>query len=151
MTPAILAAMAADARRLLEAFDFDKNGLGEALMDEAVDQFLIEMDAQVDPDGVPWPPLSEDYAEWKASAAPGEPMAVLYHLMKTPEQLAGERTIAADVATMTYGTSPDARDEAGFFIEGRPPGQPARRFYEFSAACEARFDAILDAHFAKVL
>jgi hypothetical protein len=122
-------------------FDLDKNHLGEALMDITAEVILRDMDAEVGPDGQAWPALSNPYEEWKAKAAPGAPMAVLYGHMKTPEQVNGMRRVTAREAVMVYGVDELARELATYFQEGSSGNnQPPRPFYGLSAEAEVRID-----------
>jgi hypothetical protein len=126
-------------------FDLDRDGLGETVMDIAVDAMLVDMDAERDPTGANWPPLSAEYAEEKAKVSPGSPMAVLHGIMKTRDQLEGERCITAHQASMTFGKDPVAKQEAIWFQEGDPSNnQPPRLFFGFSAECVSRTDDLLE-------
>ena len=126
-----------DLDRHKQIFDLDQNGLGEALMNIDCEVILRDMDAEVDPDGKPWPPLSELYLAWKAIAAPGSPMAVLYGHMKTLAQLKGMRRTTARLAVMVYGIDEEARDLAEWFQEGNAKqNRPPRRFYLQSAEAQ---------------
>jgi len=79
-----------DLERHKTIFDLDRDGLGETLMDLDARVILKDMDAQVDPDGNPRPPLSEAYGLWKHAACPGDPTAVHLVHMKTEAQVKGD-------------------------------------------------------------
>lgn len=134
-----------DLNRHKQIFDLDQNRLAESLMDIDAGVILAAMDAEVDPDGAPWAPLSELYLEFKARAAPGAPMAVLYGHMKTIEQLHGLRRITAREAVMVYGIDELARELATFFQEGNSR-QPPRKFYGTSAEADIRKDMFCREH-----
>jgi hypothetical protein len=135
-----------DLERHKTLFNLD-NGLGVKLMDAAAEGFFDCMNRQEDPDGVPWPPLSEAYAKWKSKNYPGELMAELEHRMKTLEQLDGEREIGEYEAKQTYGVDDGARTEAEWMIDpDDKSGRPSRRFYEFDAATIERLDKVVDDH-----
>ena len=78
-----------DLERHKTIFNLDRNGPGEALMDVDARVILRDMDAQVDPDGNPRPPLSEAYGLWNHAACPANPTAVLLGHMKTESQVKG--------------------------------------------------------------
>lgn len=133
-----------DLQRHKELFDLTK-GLGTILMNEAAEGMFDQMNREVDPDGVPWPALSEAYAKWKAKTHPGELISELEHRMKTLEQLDGEREIEADHATQTYGVDEGARQEMSWFVEGDPSrNRPPRKAYELDAATVKRLDAAVE-------
>lgn len=134
-----------DLERHKTVFDLDRDGLGEALMDLDARLILKYMDAQEDPDGNPWPPLSEGYALWKDAAHPGNPMAVLLGHMKTEEQVKGMRRVTAREATMVFGVDELARQEATYFQEGSAD-QPPRRFYGQSAEAQQLKDDLCRKH-----
>ncbi len=79
-----------DLERHKTIFDLDRDGLGEALMDLDARVILKGMDARVDFDGNPRPPLSEGYGLWRHAACPGDPMAVLLGHMETEAQVKGD-------------------------------------------------------------
>lgn len=145
MPTAALASILADLERHKTIFDLDKHGLAEKLMDATAEQILRDMKAETDPDGNPWPALSEAYTEYKAKVAPGQPMSVLFGYMRTIEQLKGSRRIAAREAVMVYGVDEKARQLAEWFTQGNSR-QPPRPFFAISAECEARLDQICREH-----
>lgn len=137
-----------DLDRHIHLFDLDQGDLGEDLMDVAAGVIRQDIDGQVDPDGQPWPELSDAYATWKATVAPGNPMAILYHQMIDSEQIAGERWVSPTEGRMVFGVDEVPKQEAVWFQEGDPNNnQPPRRFYEFSLESLTRMDAHLDRHF----
>jgi hypothetical protein len=147
-----LAKILRDLERHKHIFDLDQHDLAEALMDIDVEVMLRDMDAEVAPDGTAWPRLSERYERWKARAAPGAPMAVLYGHMKTREQLEGLRRVTAREATMVYGIDDLAREVATYFQEGAPGNdQPPRPFYGLSAEADARKDEYCRKHLEKLI
>jgi hypothetical protein len=136
-------------------FDLDQHGLGDKLLDIAADAILEYMDRELDPDGNRWDELSEHYADWKGDHFPGKPMAVLHGVMKTKDNLDGERDITRERAAATFGRDDQSRQEAVWFQEGyndtdskgRERHQPARPFYSFNPLAIARADQYLSRHF----
>lgn len=141
-----LITIAADINRLADCFHFRREGFGEALMDAAAEGILVAMDAQEDPDGNPWAPLSERYRDWKSRKFPGNPMAVLYGVMKTEENIRGQRLVLSTMAIMTFGTDDLAKQEAEWFQEGNE-NQPPRPFYAFTRASVEACDGLCDERF----
>lgn len=137
----------AEMERLL---DLDHLGLGHGLMNAtaaAIKQLSMREEG---PDGNAWAPLHPDYLDWKR--AQGELMAIgrLHGLMLDDEQLKGERAIGKDRATMTYGTTPEARAEATQFQEGGAvtgTGQPPRPFYALGREAIEETNEVADAMF----
>lgn len=140
----------ADLKRLAKMFDLRRDNLGSDLLDLAAEDVLETMDRQEDPDGLPWIPLSDAYEEWKSLHFPAQPMAVLFGLMKTREQVRGFRVIGVDRAEMTYGLDDQVRNEAEWFQEGNTH-QPPRPFYALTAQAVARADVMIDHWLGKVL
>lgn len=99
------------------------------------------MDAECDPDGIPWEKLSPYYADWKASVRPGAPMGVFDGIMKDWANLVGTATASGDRMTMTYGTGdPVAMMHAIKFTNGgivTGTSQPPRPFYGLTVEAEA--------------
>ena len=145
-----LARILADLERHRTIFDLDNDRLGEELMDLDVVHIIVQMAAERDPDGTQWPELSDAYAKWKAGVSPSNPISYLYGLMDDPEQLMGERSVSADEATMTYGVTEDARQEAVWFQDPQNGSQPERPFYAQTAAGIAAKDELLDRRFARL-
>lgn len=140
-----------DLDRQVHAFDLDRDDLAEDLMDVAAEVIRRDIDSQTDPDGQPWPELSPAYAEWKATVAPGNPMAFLYRQMIDNEQILGESWVSATMARMVFGVDETPKQEAVYFQEGNPENnQPPRPFYAFSIECLTRMDALLDQRFARL-
>ncbi|WP_435005157.1 hypothetical protein P12x_003051 [Tundrisphaera lichenicola] len=132
-------------------FDLAEGNLGADLCKAATDGCQECLAAEQDPDGNPWPPLSGPYEEWKSFEYPGNPMALLHGVMANPREVAGEIEVAADSATVTYGVSEQARQEAEWFQEGvKRTGQPPRRFWGFTSDSLAKARAILDERFSTV-
>lgn len=141
------AAIVADLERFKSLFDFTQRDLANQCAETIAAGIFEYMDAQVGPDNAPWIALSEKYVEWKAKAAPGEPMAVLYRLMKDPTQLYGTLATTAHRLVQTYGTSEEAQQQACWFQEGNDH-QPARPFYALNDLVLITLATILDAHFS---
>lgn len=137
----------ADLQRLIRDVDFRRRNLGRDLLDMAAEEVLECMDRQEDPDGLPWIPLSDAYAEWKSSHFPAQPMAVLWGHMKTRDQVRGFRQIEQTRAEMTYGLDNQSRDEAEWFQDPTNPNQPARPFYALSPQAIHRADSLIDRWF----
>lgn len=103
--------------------------LGVNMLEAATDSHQRAIDTQTSPDGEPWPPLSERYEKWKSRRMPGAPMAFLFGIMASPNEVFGERHVEERQAFYTYGQSDEAKEEACWFEEGDPQGnRPARRF-----------------------
>lgn len=146
MPSAALTSILADLERHKTIFDLDKHGLGTALMDATAEQILRDMVDEKGPDGNPWAPLSEAYAEYKAKVAPGQPISVLFGHMRTIAQLKGLRRIEAREAVMVYGVDELARDLATWFQDPTNSRQPPRPFYGISSECETRLDQLCREH-----
>lgn len=140
-----LTAILAKLGEIGHALDLDRDDLGPELMDIAAEEVAAAMDRQEDPDGSPWAPL----APRTAAAHHGQPIGERTGLMKSPDQLAGERHVSAESAEMTYGITPAAKVEAIKFTFGglvTGTNQPPRPFYGLTrqavarcvAACEKR-------------
>lgn len=144
---AAMAKIQADVDRHRHLFDLDRDNLGNDLCKAATDGVQANIADERSPDGSPWAPLSAAYDEWKSFQFPGEPMAVLHQVLANPHEVAGEVAVAAERATVTYGVSGRARQEAAWFQEGNAH-QPPRRFWGFNDGSLATVRAILDARFA---
>lgn len=131
-------------------FDLREGGLGADLCKAATDGVQATIAAEADPDGTPWPVLSEKYAEYKSFQFPGEPIAVLHKVMADPHEVAGELDITIDRATATYGRTDRARAEASWFQDPANPNQPPRKFWGFTAQSVKAATDILDARFNTV-
>lgn len=144
-----LGAIISAIRQHPHVFDFDRNTLGESLVHIAAMEITGQMADELDPDGNAWPALSDAYATWKATAAPGEPMGVLWHHMRTLEQLEGSYRITATSIDQTYGVDEYARDLAEWFQEGSAKqNRPPRPFYQFNASAIQALNDWCDQHFA---
>ncbi len=127
-------------------FDMDRNGLGDRLLDVAVNGVKDHFNAEVDPDGNPWPELQSDYKRWKDRHFPGEPIGVQTGMMRA--EIDGETQVDANSAEWTYGRSEVAKQEAGWFSEGDPEqNRKPRPFADLNAESISRSDQILDTHF----
>lgn len=135
----------ADIARLKALFDLTKDDLGRTLCEIATDGVMDNMQDETDPDGNPWEPLSDAYGTWKAGQFPGQPMAVLHHLMADPAQVRGVLSISRDEAVVTYGVSEEARSEASWFIEGDPGrNRPPRNFWGLTQPALQLIDETLE-------
>ncbi len=137
-----------DMKRQRELFHLDQGGLGAALLKAATDGVQASLLAQQTPDGQSWDDLSEDYAKWKGQHFPGKPMGKLHDVMADPVEVAGEPSISSDRATVIYGVTDQARQEAVWFSEGDPGrGRPARPFWGLTEASLLASQKILDDRF----
>lgn len=151
--------MTPDCRRNLACFarhlkipDLTDNGLGRDLCVIATDGVRECLDGQHAPDGTPWAPLSEAYGEWKGRNFPGQPMAVLHHLMSDPAQVTGIVDVTPNRAQVVYGVSQEARVEASWFQEGDPAAnRPPRPFWGFTDDSKARAKETLDRRFESMV
>jgi hypothetical protein len=152
-------AIIADLTRHGTIFDLDQRNLGIELLDITAVAILVQMGKELDPDGNRWPELSEPYETWKSGAHPGALMSVLFALMKTLENLQGERLVTVHYASMTFGIEPEAKLEAEWFQEGfrgtdslgRNRNQPPRPFYEIPDVGVSLLDQHLTNHLARLL
>ena len=135
-----------DLQRHAGLFHLDQNGLGDRALDIAVNGVKDHFDAEVNPDGVPWPRLQADYKRWKDRHFPGQPIGVQEGLMRA--EIDGERAVGGDSAEWTYGRSEEARQEAGWFQQGDPEqNRPERRFADLNPESTSRSDQLFDTHF----
>lgn len=134
-----------DIARMRSLFDLTRDDLGKTLCEIATDGVMDNMQDETDPDGNPWAPLSDAYGAWKANQFPGQPMAVLHHLMADPAQVKGIQAIARNEAVVTYGVSQEARDEAAWFIEGdEARNRPPRNFWGITGPALQLIDEMLE-------
>lgn len=140
----------ADFGRYKDLFDFTKDELSYEVAAVIAEGIYDYMAAELDPDGNPWPPLSEKYAEWKAKHFPGQDISDLHHHMRDPTQLVGSVGVWPHRMVMTYGKDEQAQDEAVWFSEGNER-QPARPFYEFNELVLSRLRELFDRHFETVI
>lgn len=129
---------------LTEALDLTKDGLGEDLLGVVAERIADRNAAQQDPSGGDWAENKGKYGERKRSR--GLPVGVDLRAehrgrMVSLVELQGEKTIAPDSATMTFGTSEESREIAGYFTKGRPGTQDPRPFYEMTEEDQA---AVMD-------
>jgi hypothetical protein len=127
-------------------FAFNRNQLGQAIMEAAAKDILRAMKLQGDPDAIPWARLTPLYKAWKQKHYPGQPISVLLGHMRTLAQLLGEQWIQRDEMRQTYGVDALAKDLATWFQEGDTHQKP-RPFYFFGPIGEARIGRVLDARF----
>jgi hypothetical protein len=126
--------------------------LGEKLLDLAAEGVIDCFLTETDPDGNPWPPLSPTYEQEKQKLVGSQPIGYLYGLLADPAEIVGRRTITADTASMEYGVTQAARDEADWFETGDPSrNRPPRPFYGITRTAETRIGRFLDDHFDKVM
>ena len=140
-------AIAADLETLATDQVFDLTGdLGSSLISAARAGILNHFDNEVDPDGVPWAPLSSDYARAKARLFPGAKILVREGTLRAG--INGTITTAPDSAIYTYGQTAEQRTKAGYAQEGDALGnRPPRPFIDLNAASIAESDQILDHQF----
>ncbi|MDR3639063.1 MAG: hypothetical protein P4L84_34985 [Isosphaeraceae bacterium] len=144
-----LTAIIAAVKQHPRTFDFTKDTLGESLCHVTAMAIIAFMGSEIDPDGNPWPELSEAYADWKSTVAAGEPMAVLYRHMRTLDQMEGLHRITATTVDQTYGTDEEARSLAEWFQEGSTKqNRPPRPFYAFNDLAINNLNDWCDQHFA---
>ena len=135
-----------DLERHAGAFDLDRNQLGKELLDAAVDGVRQHFNAEIDPDGNPWPALSPKYFEWKSKHFPGMPIGVQTGLMR--DEIEGERVIAEDAAEWTMGVTEEGKALADWFTQGdEENNRKPRPFADLNDVSIARSDQILDDHF----
>jgi hypothetical protein len=127
-------------------FDLRAGTLGADLCKAATDGVQATIAAESTPEGTPWAPLSQKYEEWKRFAYPGRPISLLHGTMDDPREVAGIVIVTNTRATVTYGRSSKAREEAHWFQDGGPH-QPPRRFWGFTARSLKEVREILDARF----
>lgn len=129
----------------LEIFDLSGE-LGSSLISAARAGIADHFDAEVDPDGVPWPELSSDYARAKARLFPGANILVAKGTLRAG--IFGQPTTAPDSAVYTFGTNETDRQEAAWATEGDPLGnRPPRPFVDLNAESISESDQILDHQF----
>lgn len=134
-----------DIARMRDLFDLAKDELGKTLCEIATDGVMDNMQDETDPDGNRWEPLSDAYGKWKADQFPGQPMAVLHHLMADPAQVKGIVAVSRNEAVVTYGVSEEARREAAWFIEGDPDrNRPPRNFWGITGPALQLIDEMLE-------
>lgn len=139
-----LESILSDLERHKHALNMER-GLGDRLLDAAVAGVRETFDAERDPDGTPWPELSSDYARAKERLFPGRPKLVREGLMRSEEEMAGERTITEDGAKWRYGVTEQARDECDWNHQGDPArNRPPRRFVGFTEDSRRESRSILD-------
>jgi Phage virion morphogenesis family len=140
----------ADLERHKHLFDLDRDDLGRKLGKAFTDGVQECIAGQHDPDGQGWEYLSPAYEEWKGFQFPGNPIGVLHQTMADPHEVAGEMTtLTATQATVTYGITEQAKQEAQWFQEG-DAHQPPRRFWGFTPDSLDEVKKLLDERFATV-
>lgn len=108
-------------QRHREATEFDRNGLGDAILDATTDVIHRDFEDGVSPDGTPWPPLSPAYEEYKRTAYITTQMGYAEMVMAgDPEQFRGSRYISKTEARASFGITQEAIEEAAFFQIDRP-------------------------------
>lgn len=147
MASAQARAITRDLDHHIEAMRLDKGNLASDLMDIAVEEMQANMAAQTDPEGNAWAELSEAYAKSKAESHPGAPISVLEGLMASDDEMNGFRMTTDRTASLTYGVSPDAKEEAGWFQDPGNPNQPPRVFWGLTKEAIRRSDERVDKAF----
>ncbi len=107
----------------------------------------MTMMMESDPDGNPWPKLSDSYQEWKDRVAPGELMGYLYGAMKEESNIRGVPVTSGNQMTIAYGPDPVAIQHAIKFTEGgivTGTNQPPRPFWALSQQAEAEITQHID-------
>jgi len=124
---------------------FDLSGdLGGQLLDVAVSGVKETFDGQREPVGVPWEPLSSEYARIKDRLFPGRPMGVATGEMSAG--LEGERSQSSHEARWIFGQTEGERNKAVWFQ--RPPSsRPARPFAGLTEESLAQSRETLESHF----
>jgi hypothetical protein len=121
---------------------------GKSLGEEALDLIARNIQErslgeQAAPDNTRWAENKEPYASSRKKA--GKQVGVLTGKMLSLPEIQGIQTIDPDAASMTYGRTPEAQQEAEWFQdpkEGR--SQKPREFYEFDERGERDLDALFD-------
>lgn len=133
-------------------FDLTRDRLAYRAQEIVAEVILADMQQELDPDGSPWPALSPAYAEWKAKQVGSQPMAVLYGLMRTMENLRGQdMDVRPTEATFVFGQDAQAQAEAAWFQDPGNPNQPARGFYSLGIPAVARLDQFFDSEFNRLV
>lgn len=117
-----------------DMFDLTKHDLANKGFDNAVDGIYYCIVYGHDPDGIPFPALSQYYETWKQAVVGDEPIGILFGLMTSRAELCGVRIIRPDHAIQIYGATLAGQIEATKFQEGGAvtgTNQPARPFYGF--------------------
>ena len=140
-----------EMRQFPHAFDFKKNTLAEWIAEVVADAIEAAMDAESDPDGAGWPPLSEGYEKWKSEHYPGLPMSVLQGLMKQSSELQGELIVSSTKFYQTYGVTELARAHAQWFQDPESDNQPPRPFYALNALALNDLADVLDDVFTQAI
>lgn len=99
---------------------------------------------QTDAKGKPYAALNEKYLRWKINQGFSQLKNVQTGKMISLDELKGQVTVQANLATMTYGRSEATRQLAEWATEGRKGGKggrPPRPFYDLSKDDEKRIDA----------
>ena len=143
---AALAKIRADMARHRHLFDLDRDGLGKSLCKAATDGVQECIAGEHDPDGEGWEYLSPKYEEWKEFTHPGLQISLLYGVMDNPREVAGEVQVSPEKATVTYGITEAAKEQASWFQEGNAH-QPARRFWGLTPDSIEESKALLDRRF----
>lgn len=123
--------------------DLTQNGLGEALLDAAVDGMLASHAQKQSPDGRPWAPNAPSTARQKGHAEVGVRSGALLD----PETWhAGDRQLDARRVGWIHPHADDRtlRGKVQGFHHGNPrTGQPARPLIGWTRAAQARAVALI--------
>jgi hypothetical protein len=106
--------------RIAHATDFDRDDLGEDLLDIVRVVMERDFDRGVAPDGSDWPELSERYFAFKERHALTTQMGYLWGTMATEANFIGDRKVKSDLAESEFGTDPVSKQECALFSERRP-------------------------------
>lgn len=144
-----LTAILDDLERHKHAFDFNDNGLADAVAEATSVGIFEYLDREIDVNNSPFIALSEGYEAWKSRHFPGKPIGELYGLMKSPDQLKGTLEIQQYAMSQTYGTTEEARLLAEWFQEGyAPQNRPPRPFYGLNDLVLVLLDTVFENRFA---
>lgn len=115
-------------RGIVDAADFTRQGdaaalLGEECLDRVCERCQERSyQQQAGADGQPWQPNADGYKKTKKKR--GKIIGVLTGEMLSDVQIAGEREIQPDRATVTYGKNDAVRDKLSWFNKGSDPNAP---------------------------
>jgi len=137
----------ADMKKFVDAMDLTRDNLAADLMEIAVEEMKANIAAGLDCNDQPFEQLSQLYQISKGRHFPGRPISVLHGLMTSDAELRGVQTFNATVSIMSFGTTQEAVDEAGWFQDPSSPNQPAREFYGLTLRAVVRMDQRVDEAF----
>ena len=150
MPSAQMRAIVRDMKRHCHIFDADR--VGEEVLDIAMEQQIRNFAAAVDPDGNPWPDLSEAYFAYKQLNALTTDMGYLEFVMAAPENFRGERFANRTEARSVFGVDEQSKAEAEWFEEGsQAQNRPPRPFTAMGDIAVQLIDDYLDSEHRKQL